>query len=311
LVSLPNNLMMASTSDPLSLIPSLGLQESAWLSVQLMANDMATTGFAPQYAQFVLNLPASLSKSDFRAYWQHIDNYCKRIGIAITGGHTGFIPGQESTIAGGGTFTSIIPSDKVLTSACAQEGDAILMTKSCAISSAAILAMSFPNTVQNKAGKEIQQSAAEQFFATSSLEDALAAVGNHEDHGITAMHDVTEGGVLGAVYEMMSASEKGAIIRNKNIAASEVQQAVCKVFDLDMRYCIGAGSMIITCNPNATANVIERLAQQNIDCTEIGLVTNDSSGIQLIENEIEKPLPYFEEDPYWAAFFNAIQLGWN
>ncbi len=311
LVSLPDNLMMASTSDPLSLIPSLGLQESAWLSVQLMANDMATTGFAPQYAQFVLNLPATLSKSDFQTYWQHIDHYCKRIGIAITGGHTGFIPGQESTIAGGGTFTSIVPSDRVLTSVNAQEGDAILMTKSCAISSAAILAMSFPDTVQNKTGKEIQQKAAEQFFATSSLEDALAAVDNHENHGVTAMHDVTEGGVLGAVYEMMSASGKGAIILNENIPISEVQQAVCKVFNLDMRYCIGAGSMIITCSPHVTESVIERLANQNIDCTEIGLVKHSSTGIQLIENEIKKPLPYFEEDPYWAAFFNAIQNGWN
>jgi hydrogenase expression/formation protein HypE len=42
-VDLKNGLGLAMTSDPLSLIPSLGLQESAWLSVHLMANDMATT----------------------------------------------------------------------------------------------------------------------------------------------------------------------------------------------------------------------------------------------------------------------------
>ena len=64
-IDLPNGLAMAMTSDPLSLIPSLGLQESAWLSVYLMANDMATTGFAPMYAQFVLNLPAQFSTEDF------------------------------------------------------------------------------------------------------------------------------------------------------------------------------------------------------------------------------------------------------
>ena len=65
IVQLPNGLAMALTSDPLSLIPTLGLQESAWLSVQLMANDMATTGFAPQYAQFVLNLHSRLTAEDF------------------------------------------------------------------------------------------------------------------------------------------------------------------------------------------------------------------------------------------------------
>src|SRR3546814_18921489 len=98
---------MAMTSDPLSLIPSLGLEASAWLSVHLMANDMATTGYAPQYAQFVLNLPETLSSADFEAYWQYIHRYCTEIGTAITGGHTGKVAGQNSTVSGGGTMVAI------------------------------------------------------------------------------------------------------------------------------------------------------------------------------------------------------------
>ena len=65
LVRLPNGLALISTSDPLSLIPSLGLRESAWLSVHLAASDLATSGFAPQYAQVVLNLPPTLQVKDF------------------------------------------------------------------------------------------------------------------------------------------------------------------------------------------------------------------------------------------------------
>src|SRR5690625_224853 len=71
-VDLPSGLAMMMTSDPLSLIPSLGLEESAWLSVHLMANDMATTGFAPMYGQFVLNLPAGFSPHDFSVYLGYI-----------------------------------------------------------------------------------------------------------------------------------------------------------------------------------------------------------------------------------------------
>src|SRR6478736_9209402 len=67
-VDLPNGLAMALTSDPLSLIPTLGLRESAWLSVQLMANDMATTGIAPMYAQLVLNLPPDITAASFDQY---------------------------------------------------------------------------------------------------------------------------------------------------------------------------------------------------------------------------------------------------
>ena len=62
IIDLPNGQAMALASDPLSLIPSLGLKESAWLSVHLMVNDIATTGFSPMYGQFVLNLPSNFHK---------------------------------------------------------------------------------------------------------------------------------------------------------------------------------------------------------------------------------------------------------
>src|SRR5690606_37373502 len=104
IVELPGGMALASTSDPLSLVPSIGIEESAWLSVHLMANDMATTGFSPMYGQFVLNLPATFSKQDFNTYWEYIHGFCKDIGVAITGGHTGFVEGQNSTISGGGTL---------------------------------------------------------------------------------------------------------------------------------------------------------------------------------------------------------------
>lgn len=310
-VDLGGNMAMALTSDPLSLIPSLGLSESAWLSVQLMANDMATTGFAPMYGQFVLNLPATFSKDDFKTYWDYIHQYCVQIGVAITGGHTGFIEGQNSTIAGGGTFITIAPKPEIRVAKFAQAGDDILVTKSCALSSAAILAMSFPQTVKQKAGAEICQLGCSSFEQTSSLQDALIAVGNKDEdsHAATAMHDVTEGGVLGAVYELAVASGNGALIYNEQLPIHEVQSAICKVFDLDPRYCIGAGAMIITCRKESTSHIIQRLNQRDIACVNIGSICEKEKGIQLIENGMAKPMPYLTEDPYWAAFFKALQSG--
>ena len=312
IVDLPGEMAMAMTSDPLSLIPTLGLEESPWLSVQLMANDMATTGFAPMYGQFVLNLPAGFSKSDFKIYWDYIHQFCADIGVAVTGGHTGFIEGQNSTIAGGGTFITIAPKNKLLVSKYAGPGDAILVTKTCAISSAAILAMSFPGTVTNKLGAELYQKACESFYDTSSLQDALTAAGENKEHDdVTAMHDVTEGGVLGAIYELATASGNGAIIYNEKLPVGYLQQKVCQLFSLDPRYCIGAGSMIITCKKEATATVVNRLGQANIPCVEVGELVEKNRGVKLIEKGIAKDLLYVEEDPYWAAFFRAFNSGWK
>lgn len=309
LVNLGNNQSMALTSDPLSLIPSLGLVESAWLSVHLMANDMATTGFAPQFGQFVLNLPETLSSADFKTYWDYINGFCKQIGVAITGGHTGFVHGQNSTIAGGGTFITIAQSDKILTSKGAKPGDVILVTKYCGLSSSAILAMSFPNKVIAQAGREAYQHCCESFYQTSSLKDALTAV-SVENHGVTAMHDVTEGGVLGAIYELAIASNNGVNIYSDKLPKNEMANQVLKAFDLDERFCIGAGAMVICCKPNNVKQLLDLMHQNSIECSVVGEVTPLSEGIQLIENDISSAMPYFEKDPYWLAYTNAITQQW-
>lgn len=309
-IDLPNGLAIAATSDPLSLIPSLGLQESAWLSVQLMANDMATTGFAPMYAQFVLNLPETFSTLEFNQYWQHIHSFAKEIGVVITGGHTGFIEGQNSTIAGGGTFFTIAPKNEILVSKKATVGNSILVTKQCAMSSTAILSMCFPETIKNKLGKEVYDEACSFFYKTTSLKDALTATANNRNE-ITAMHDVTEGGVLGAIYEMATASGNGAIIYNDKLPVGNIQKVVCYLFSIDPRRSIGAGSMIIACKKGSEENVIERLKKENIDCTVVGEMVSKEDGIKITDGDKIEELTYLKEDPYWAAFFNAYKLGWK
>lgn len=309
-VHLNHDHVMALTSDPLSLIPTLGLEESAWLSVHLMANDMATTGFAPMYAQFVLNLPTYITKHDFQKYWEYIHQFCEKIGVAITGGHTGFIENQNSTIAGGGTFITIAAKDKVKLSKMAKAGDSILMTKTAALSSSAILAMSFPETVQQKAGKEIYHLACESFYQTSSLKEALISVETCNT-GVTAMHDVTEGGIVGAVYEMAIASGNGVEIWNDKIAIGETQKEICKIFDLDPKHCIGAGSMIISCEKEQVSPLITRLKEENIACAEIGRFTEKQNGLKIITKEKTEDLIYYHEDPYWKSFFKALQLQWK
>jgi len=312
IVDLPGEMALAATSDPLSLIPSLGLEESAWLSVHLLANDMATTGFAPQYAQFVLNLPAGFSKNDFKTYWNYIHTFCANTGVAVTGGHTGFTEGQNSTIAGGGTFFTVAPKNRLLVSRNAQPGNSILVTKACALSSVSILALSFPETVKNKLGKENHREACELFYKTTSLKDGLEAVGQNPRYDdVTAMHDVTEGGVLGAVYELAGASGNGAVVYNDKLPVGHIQQEVCGIFDIDPRYSIGAGAMIITCNKTAAVRVIDRLNAVNIPCCEVGEIKEKEYGIKLVENGKENDMEYREEDPYWAAFFNALKKGWK
>lgn len=312
IVNLPNALAMALTSDPLSLIPTLGLRESAWLSVQLMANDIATTGFAPMYAQFVLNLPPHLSSRDFETYWRYIHEFCEKLGIAITGGHTGRFEGQHSTVAGGGTMITIAPAEQMITSKGASPGDVLLMTKECALLSTAIIAMSFPETIRNACGKETQEQAVQLFYQTSAVEAGLAAgnIGRHTN-GVTAMHDVTEGGVLGAIYELSHASGCGVLINEKKIPVGDVQQQIGRHVGIDPMYSVGAGSMIITVKPEKAILVIGHLQSQKIKVTAIGEMKKSTDGLVLQKDNSQEELLHPGADPYWEVFYKAFKEGWK
>ena len=310
IIDLGNGKAMAVSSDPLSLIPSLGLKESAWLSVHLLANDMATTGFAPQFAQFVLNLPVSLSTADFQEYWHYIHIFCDEIGVAITGGHTGQIEGQNSTISGGGTMFLTAPKNKILTSNNAEIGNIIVVTKESALSSTAILAKSFPETVIKQLGKEIYKQSEANFYQTSSLKEALLAAKILKPNDeLKAMHDVTEGGLIGAISEVAQASGCGFKIENEKIPVGEAQKQISELFKIDHRFSIGAGSMIMIVKKGVEQKLINHLYENGIKATAVGEITPKSSGFKIVEKGTEKEIDFDGTDPYWEAFFTAYKKG--
>jgi len=311
-IDLGNNQGMAVSSDPLSLIPSIGLKASAWLSVHLLANDMASTGFAPMYAQFVLNLPPSLSLDAFKEYWTYIHQFCDDIGVAITGGHTGQIEGQNSTISGGGTMFLTAPLNEIMTSNRAEPGDVLVVTKETALTASSILAMSFPETVQNKLGKEVYEKGCENFYQTSSLKDALAATEILRNNvELKAMHDVTEGGIVGAICEMAKASGCGFRIDNEKLPVGEAQRRITQLFEIDHRFCVGAGSMIMAVKRGSENALISHLNSKRIKATIVGEMTLEEDGFKILENGEEKTLFFGGKDPYWEAFFRALNAGWK
>ena len=309
-IDLGDNKGLAISSDPLSLIPTLGLKESAWLSVHLTANDMATTGFAPQYTQFVLNLPTSLPPDQFKTYWKYIHTFCEDIGVSITGGHTGHIEGQNSPMPGGCTMFLSAPHDRMVVSSNARPGSIIVMTKETAISSSAILAKSFPETVAGKLGREAQQAGCDNFYRTSVLKDGIkAAECLKPNDELLAMHDVTEGGILGAVIEMAGASGCGVVVDNDKIPADTIQKQICDLFEIDHRFSIGAGSMIMAVKRGKEEALIRHLRQNGIPATAIGEFTADKGVYQQLTNGQSSDLVFDGQDPYWQAFFKAMNDG--
>ena len=199
--------VMVVTADPLSIIPSIGMVDSAWLTVHELASDLTTSAVAPQFAVLDYNLPPSLTPSDFESYAVAVSDECRSLGISIIGGHTGRYPGSGFSIVGGGMMMAISDEEAYVTPRMIEEGDDIIMTKGAAIEATAVLALAFPETTERKVGSKVARRAASYLRRCSTVEDALAAssVGVRSG-GVTAMHDATEGGVMGGLYELARTS---------------------------------------------------------------------------------------------------------
>ncbi len=300
------------TADPLTMIPSIGMDDSAWLTVHELASDLATSAVAPQFAVLDYNLPPALGADDFERYAIAVSDECKRLGISIVGGHTGRYPGSGFSIVGGGMMMAVAEEGSYVTPKMVEGGEDILMTKGAAIEATAVMALAFPETTERKVGSRVTSRAAAYIRRCSTVEDALAAssVGVRSE-GVTSMHDATEGGVLGGLYELARTSGRTLRVERDEIHVSRESMSVCSAFGLDPLVTISEGTLLITCRPNSSNRVLDRLAARGIEAFKIGRVEKGPSKLRVSGEGSTRTYVPPKFDPYWEVYARGVKEGWK
>ncbi len=303
-VSLGRGRVLIVTVDPISVVPGFGSRLSAWLGVHLVASDYTASGSDPEFATFTYNFPQSMQSSDREKFIRGIGSECKKLGISVIGGNTGSYPGASFTVVGTGSMLGTAAESGYVTPAMAQVGDRVLMTKHAAIEATGSLANSFPALMEDKLGRTVAGRAKRVIHACSTVEDARTArrVGVGKD-ALTSMHDATEGGVLGALWEMASASHHAFEVDPSRIPVPGVVAKVCQVFGLDPLRTMGEGSLLLTCNPRRAEELSRRMARAGSPAAEIGVV-KEGTGLWLSSGRGRQK---FEPGPdgYWEAYSAA------
>ena len=308
-IGLGGKRIMVLTVDPVSIIPPLGIQLSAWLSVHLIASDYATSGLKPEYATFGFNFPPELSDADREEYVRSVGEECRRLGITIAAGHTGSYPGAGFTVIGAGSMFGFGRRGGFVDPSMARPGDAILMTKQAGIEATASLTLSFPRYVEGKVGRLRASRAKKLIRSCSTVTDAFTAarIGLGRG-GITSMHDATEGGVLGGLEEMTYASGTAFDVDEGRINVSEEVGAVCGAFGLDPVDSLSEGTLLVTCNPDRLDDLKDEFAGSGIPIREIGSV-RDGAGLWVTKGGRGPKRIKPGADRYWAAYRDAIDAG--
>jgi hydrogenase expression/formation protein HypE len=257
-------------------------------AIKVSANDVATSGNRPQFAESVILLPEGSSEKSVSEIAAQMDGAARELRMAIVGGHTEVTPGLTRPIV---MVTVIAFVESYVSSMDARPGDAIMMTKTAGIEGTAVLAsvagsLGLPQDVIRGAKKLLRR--------LSIVDEAVAA---NRTGCVHAMHDCTEGGLLGAVYEMSLASGLGFELRGDLVPLAPETKAICREFSADPLKLIGSGSLLLAVERGAERKVEKALAPV-CQVTRIGEF-NGGKRVLVKEGGVEAVVKEAPEDELW------------
>jgi hydrogenase expression/formation protein HypE len=301
-VRVADGIAMALTTDPIFVVPAYGWERAAWFAVHILASDAATSGLPLRWMAVDLNLPPELSDEDLASLWTAFSRACDDLGVAVVTGHTARYDGCAWPMVGGATCMAIGPEEAFVTPTMARPGDRVIVTKGAAIEATALFAATFPDRLTAALGREVVAAGDALFERMTVVPEArVAAAFGLRDRGVTSMHDATEGGVLGGIWEIAGAAGVGVTVDLDAIPIRPEVRAICEHVGMDPLVAISEGTLIATVVPQRAQAFIAALAQEEIEAAVVGTVTEDPGRV-LIRDGIEEPLIHPGLDPFWAAF---------
>jgi len=287
------------STDPIT----AGASRVGTLAVHISCNDVASNGVEPLAVMLTVLLPPSATEEEVEEIARQADEAAKELGIQIIGGHTEVTEAVTqpliSAVAIGRaeskeTDRTGIPlglsqrGDKPMRNSRLRSaltpGDLLVVTKKLALEGTALAA-------EQKA-KELRPYLTEEEIARAkAMLDRISVVKEGViagRMGVKAMHDVTEGGVLGAVWEICTRYDAGAEIEADALPFDEVTMTVCAVLGLDPMRLISSGSMLICLSQEQWETLESLLSENGIEVCVIGRVTEKSEGAWLIMKNGER-----------------------
>ena len=268
-------------------------------AVLINANDLATAGAEAHWMLATLLLPCGFSRSQVRQIFVDLHEACQSQDITLCGGHTEITDAVCRPVVTG-MLTGTIARDDLIQKKRMAPGDRVLVTKGVAVEGTAIIATEFKDLLLEKGMDEQEIDACRAFQSMIGIlpEARIAwAVG-----GVSALHDVTEGGIATALMELSLAGGQGIRIQRDRVPVYPQTRRMASILGIDPLGLIGSGSLLICCRPHYARQLMADLEKADIAVTDIGEVTTADEGIDALENGRPVPWPRFDVDEITRLF---------
>lgn len=286
----PGGEMCVFSTDPIT----GATRDVGYLAVHVNCNDVFSAGAEPVGILMTVLLPPDSEENMLEELMSGTLQAAAELGIEVLGGHTEVTDAVTKPVISA-TVIGKTKNRKMVCTGGAQIGQDVIMTKWAGLEGTAILAQEYETVLAQRIPNALLQKAKEmKGFLSVGIESRIAM-----EHGATAMHDATEGGILGAVWELAECSEKGVTVYADQIPIQDVTKAVCQEAGIEPLQLISSGTMVIAAFDGAA--LVEKLQAAGVAAAVIGKITAQEK--KIIQNGVAKPLEQPKSDALYQAKF--------
>jgi len=265
--------ILVSHVDPI--VGAIG--DIGWLAVHVACNDIATTGIAPRWILLLILVPRVEDEELLEQIMRDASRAAGEIGVSIIGGHTGYSAGLSRPLVAVTALGTASGREPVRTGG-ARVGDHVLVTKEVALEGTAILAQDFADVALRLGLSEEDLAEGRRVMAEVSVApEALALAAQ----GVTAMHDVTRGGLLETLLEIAYLSEVGIEVASARLPIPPVVSRFAHAFQFDPLRMISSGTLAVTVPPERTEDVSQALEALGTAFAFVGQVV-EGAGVRVL-----------------------------
>lgn len=258
------------------------------LAVHISCNDVASSGVKPLGLMMTIMAPTSATEEDIGRVMREAGEAAAELDVEIIGGHTEITSAVNRLIISTTALGKVV-KDKLIKTSGAQIGDDVIMTKWVGLEGTSIIAADRETELVGKLPVEQLKYAKSFAKHISVVKEGLLAA----EAGAHCMHDVTEGGVLGAVWEVAESSNVGIEVDIDRIPIKQVTREICSIYEIDPYRLISSGCLLITARDGEA--LVKLLNANGIEAAVIGRVTAEGRYLYRDSQRFEMEPPDVDE----------------
>ena len=245
-----------------------------------VANNLAASGAKPIGIELTILLPPRTEEAVLRDLIKSIADKAKACGMAILGGHTETMEAVLSPVI---SITGVgsVKKEKLVSAAGARPGHEIIMTKYAGLAGTAKLACEKEKELMTRYPLSFIREAQDLLTMYSVTQEAEVA----GEFDVAAMHDISECGLFGALWELAAASKVGLEIELSKVPIRQQTVEVCEFYDLNPYMLRSGGSLLIVAERGS--DIVDALHNEGIEAAVIGRIREDNDKIVIYGEDRE------------------------